>query len=110
MTRGDHLARWPTDEDGHLIDASQWTKAFATEVARQQGMHLTEDHWWMIEWVRSYHQNYGNPPLMRTVVAAYREHKKDPSLGSASLYSLFADHPIRQACQLAGLPKPDWCL
>lgn len=101
---------WALDADGHLINADAWTQGFAQAIADQEGWVLNQDHWWLIDFVRDYFQTYGNPPLMRTVIGAYRTHKDDPSLGSASLYQLFSEHPIRQACRLGGLPKPDWCI
>lgn len=109
-THDTELKDWVLDADGHLVDSTTWGKSFAMLTARQEGWELSDDHWWLIEFVRHYHQSYGNPPLMRTVVGAYRTHKNDPSLGSAALYQLFPDHPIRQACRLGGLPKPDWCI
>ncbi len=102
--------RWPLDDDGHLADAHQWNDAFAEAMAARQGLTLTPDHWWLLRWVREYWLAYDNPPLMRSVISAYRLHRNDPSLGSAALYRLLSEHPIRQACQLAGVPKPDWCI
>lgn len=104
------IDHWTLDSDGHLIDGKAWSPDFAEAIASTHGITLREDHWWLIGWVRDYYQAYGNPPLMRSVVVAYRAHKRDPSLGSAALYALFDEHPIRWACLLGGLPKPDWCL
>jgi len=106
----DALAGLALDDDGHLAKAGQWRPAVAESMARSDGLTLTTDHWWMIEFVRHYHQVYRTPPLMRVVVTAYREHKQDPALGSRHVYRLFGEHPVRQACRLGGLPKPDWCL
>lgn len=102
--------RWQLDQDGHLADPVTWSPAFAEAVALADDLSLSDDRWWLIEWVRHYWLSYGNAPLMRSVVVAYRDHRQDPSLGSASLYGLFADNPIREACRLGGVPKPDWCI
>lgn len=102
--------RFVLDADGHLADPETWTRAFAEQLASTDGRILTEDQWWLIGWVRDYWRSYGNAPLMRSVVVAYRAHRQEPSLGSASLYELFADNPVREACRLGGVPKPDWCL
>ena len=98
------------DDDGHLADPNTWTRAFAEQLASNDGRVLSEDQWWLIEWVRDYWRSYGNAPLMRSVVVAYRAYKQDPSLGSASIYDLFTDNPVREACRLGGVPKPDWCI
>lgn len=101
---------WSLDDEGHLADPSAWSEAFVSAMAEAQGWVLSDDHWWLIRWVRDYWLQYKNPPLMRTVVVAYRAHKDNPKLNSQALYDLFADHPIRQACLLGGVPKPDWCI
>ena len=98
------------DDDGHLADSNAWTRAFAEQLASNDGRVLSEDQWWLIEWVRDYWRSYGNAPLMRSVVVAYRAHRQDPELGSAAIYALFADNPVREACRLGGVPKPDWCI
>ncbi len=99
----------PRDGDGHLLDAAQWTRDIGLRLAAEDGVVLEPAHWWLIEFVRAYHQRYGNPPLMRTVVKALRaEH--DAGAGSRDLYRLFPEHPVRMACKYGGLAKPDWCI
>lgn len=97
------------DADGHLRDPEQWTPALARRLAADDGVELDQDHWWLIDVVRRYHQQYGNPPLMRTLVAALRAERGE-EFGSRDLYRLFPDGPVRLACKYAGLPKPDWCI
>ena len=108
MSRSDH--HWVLDNDGHLAEPATWSPEFAQVCALKDAVSLTDDHWWLIRWVRDYWLSYGNPPLMRTTVQALRAHKDDSRLGSAALYALFSDHPIRQACRYGGVPKPDWCI
>lgn len=98
------------DEHGHLADPAAWSRPLAERLARADGLLLEESHWWVIEFVRGYHARYGNPPLMRTLVSAWRDHVGDAAAGSRDLYRLFSDNPVRQACRYGGLPKPDWCL
>ena len=98
------------DEDGHLADPEQWSPDVAMALAEQDGIDLSADRWWLIEFVRDYHNTYDTPPLMRVVIAAMRENRKDPSISSRDLYRLFSTNPVRQACCYAGLKKPDWCI
>lgn len=98
------------DADGHLSEPQKWRPAFATAMAELDGRRLGPDHWWLIDFVREYHHRYGTPPLMRVVVAAFRQQKADAGLSSRELYRLFPDNPVRQACRYGGLPKPDWCI
>lgn len=96
------------DAEGFLTDPSCWQPAVAEALAARDGIVLGSDHWWLIEFVRDYYQRYGNPPLMRVVVAALRERHGEAS--SRDLYRLFPDGPVRQACKYGGLPKPEWCI
>lgn len=97
------------DADGHLRDPEQWSADVAQWLASRDGVELDEDHWWLIDFVREYHESYGNPPLMRTLVAALERSGRSFG-GSRELYRLFPDGPVRLACKYGGLPKPDWCL
>lgn len=97
------------DTEGFLVDREAWFPEVAEALADRDGVQLGEDHWWLIEFVRDHHARYGNPPLMRVVVAEYRKRRPD-SRGSRDLYRLFPDGPVREACRYGGLPKPDWCI
>lgn len=99
----------PLDADGHLVDASDWTPEIGDRMAQFDGVELQKQHWWLIGFVRDYHLRYGNPPLMRTIVEAFRE-AEDANASSRDLYRLFAEGPVRLACKYGGLPKPDWCI
>jgi TusE/DsrC/DsvC family sulfur relay protein len=102
--------RLALDASGHLQDPAAWRPAVAEALAELDGIRLSADHWWLIEFVRHHHHKYGTPPLMRVVMAAYRVHAGDDRLTSRALYRLFPDNPVRQACLYGGLPKPDWCI
>jgi tRNA 2-thiouridine synthesizing protein E len=97
------------DEEGFLVDSAQWFREVGEALADRDGVRLGEEHWWLIEFVREYHLRYGNPPLMRVLVAAYRERHPE-SRGSRDLYRLFPDGPVKLACKYGGLPKPEWCI
>jgi len=98
------------DADGHLLDPSDWSRSLAVELARLDGVQLTDAHWWIIDFVRSHCARYGTPPLMRVLIGEFRTSRNDPEMSSRQLYQLFSEHPIRQACRLGGYPKPDWCI
>ncbi|MFU8830659.1 MAG: TusE/DsrC/DsvC family sulfur relay protein [Wenzhouxiangella sp.] len=98
------------DADGHLARPEQWSPDVGRALADRDGIELGSDHWWLIEFVRRYHHNYGTPPLMRVVVAEMRRKHDDSSLGSREIYRLFSENPVRQACKYGGLSKPAWCI
>ena len=98
------------DEHGHLARPEQWSGRLAAAMAEHDGIALRAEHWWLIEFVRNYHQTYGTPPLMRVLIKAFRAHLGDDGVGSRDLYRLFSDSPVRQACKYGGLPAPQWCI
>ena len=104
------LSRMDFDAHHHLKQAERWSPDLMVALAEAAQLPLTEELRWLTEWVRDYHLRYGNPPLMRSVVAALRARRDDPSLGSRAVYALVPEHPVRMACWLGGLPRPAWCL
>ena len=97
------------DQHGHLLDEGVWTPAVGRWLARRDGLELSAEQWWLIDYVREYHLRHGNPPLMRSIVQALKSVRPDDA-GSRYLYRLFPDGPVRLACKYGGLPPPDWCL
>lgn len=98
------------DNNGHLADPGDWSEAVGRELAAADGIELGSDHWWLIRFVRDYHERYGMPPLMRIVVAELAAQRGPDTASSRFLYRLFPDGPIRLACKYAGLPEPDSCI
>lgn len=98
------------DADGHLADPADWTRQWAARTARREGAELDDRHWWLIEFVREHYSTYGTPPLMRVAVRAMREAGVVEAASSRTLYQLFPDGPIRQACRYAGVPAPESCI
>lgn len=96
------------DADGFLASPDDWSPDVARSLAAHDGVTLGDDHWWLIEFVRRHHRDYGTPPLMRVTVAAWRQRRGEGS--SRDLYRLFPEGPVRQACLYGGLSKPDWCI
>ena len=98
------------DSAGYLLDRATWDRAFAERAARSDGIELTEAHWQVIQFLRDYHQRYQLSPPMRVLVKAIAPLLGEPKASSRRLYQLFPDGPAKQACKIAGLPKPESCL
>ncbi|MDX1626737.1 MAG: TusE/DsrC/DsvC family sulfur relay protein [Wenzhouxiangellaceae bacterium] len=98
------------DADGHLVDPEDWNEALAEAMAHSDGVELDALRWWLIRFVRDHHRRYGTPPLMRIVVRSMREQTACRDASSRTLYRLFPDGPIREACRYGGLPRPDSCI
>lgn len=98
------------DAHGYLRDAAAWDRRFAERIAAEEGIALTAAHWQVIDFLRDYHARFGHSPPMRVLVKAIAPLLGEPQATSRRLYQLFPDGPARQACRIAGLPKPVGCI
>ena len=98
------------DDQGFLIDLSQWNELVAEVIAREENIALTDAHWEIIFLLRDFYQEYAISPAMRILVKTVGE-KLGPDKGqSLYLLTLFPGSPAKVAAKIAGLPKPTNCL
>jgi tRNA 2-thiouridine synthesizing protein E len=98
------------DRDGFLLDHQQWNKTIAQEIARNESIGLTQNHWEIIHLVQAFYQRYEHSPEMRPLVKFARQELGEQKGSSLYLLSLFPDSPAKLACKIAGLPRPANCL
>lgn len=92
------------NEEGFLVDASQWTPEVAIDVAREVGIDpLTPRHWQVITFCREDAAREGSPPGLRRIA-------KLSGIETKELYQLFPRGPGKLAARIAGLPKPQGCV
>lgn len=92
------------DEDGFIQDPSKWSENVATALAEMEGIDtLTDDHWKVINFLRSYFMEFGIAPMIRKLC-------KETGFSLKYIYELFPTGPAKGACKLAGLPKPTGCV
>lgn len=89
--------------DGHMVDASAWTRDVGMAIAVAQGVELTDSHWKVIEVARGDFAESGVSPNIRRLTGIASVTTKD-------LYTLFPKAPGRTIAKIAGLPKPAGCL
>ncbi|MCU0734739.1 MAG: TusE/DsrC/DsvC family sulfur relay protein [Methylotetracoccus sp.] len=99
-----------TTEQGFLCDYNAWDETVAQELAGRIPLELTEAHWEIVHFIRGYYLRYRHLPNMRMFVKAVQKNLGDDKGNSRYLYRLFPDGPLKQACLVAGLPKPPSCL
>lgn len=104
------LAGVALDGDGHLLDSAAWTRDIGCALASKRGVELGPLHWWLIDFVREHQRQYGMPPLMRVAIGAMRHQAGVEDASSRTLYRLFPDGPIREACRYGGLARPESCI
>ena len=49
------------NDEGYLMDFSQWTKEIGEEIAREHNITLTDEHWEVIDYIQQ--QVANNKPL-----------------------------------------------
>ena len=101
---------YETDEEGYLTDISEWNEDVAKVLAEQENVNMTEQHWEVINFLREYYNEFQIAPAVRVLTKAIGK-KLGPEKGNSKyLYELFPYGPGKQACKIAGLPKPTGCI
>lgn len=95
---------------GFLRHQNDWNEAVAQQLALQNGIRLTEAHWEIIQFIRSYYQHYQHLPNTRMFTKAIAKTLGEDKGNSHYLHQLFPDGPLKYACKIGGLPKPPTCL
>jgi dissimilatory sulfite reductase related protein len=98
------------DEDGYLLNLDDWTKDLAGELAKQDGMELTDAHWEVITFLRDYYKQYQIAPMIKILVKEIGKAMGPEKGNTKYLYELYPGGPAKQACKYAGLPKPTGCV
>lgn len=98
------------DKEGYLINLSDWNDAIAIELAQNENLTLTSDHWQVIHFLRYFYQQYQTTPTMRILIKELIPHLGADKANSIYLHQLFPAGLMKQACKIAGLPKPTRCM
>ena len=98
------------EEEGYLANLNDWEPAVAEVMAKDEGLELSDDHWEIINFLREYYEEYQIAPAVRVLTKAVGKKLGKEKGNSKYLYELFPYGPGKQACKLAGLPKPTGCV
>lgn len=96
----------PTDDEGYLIDPDDWNDSAAEALARAEGIALTDLHWKVLRFMRSYLEEHQLIPDARFVIWFL---ENEVGLGAAArqrLFELFPYGYVKQACKIAGMRRP----
>lgn len=92
------------DDEGFLLEPD-FSDDVVPVIAASEGIELTDEHRYVIDFMRECYREDGHTPNFRNMVALLEE--KDDSVNwKKRLYELFPMQPNRQAAKIAGLPKP----
>jgi len=99
------------NNEGFLENAQDWTETVAAAIAAEDELELTEKHWEIIQFLRSFYKEHEmSPPSNRLFVKAVKEALGEDRGNSIYLMQLFPGTPAKTACRIAGLPRPTNCL
>lgn len=90
-----------TDE-GYLTNSSQWTKQIGIEIAKEEGIELTDKHFAVLDFLRE-RQQKGENLTIRSI-------GNSGILDIKGFYVLFPGAPMKKAAKIAGIPKPASCV
>jgi len=99
-----------SDEEGYLVDIGAWNEELADLIAKDEEIDMTDEHWEVVNFLREYYNEYQIAPAVRVLVKAVKKKLGADKGSNKYLYELFPYGPAKQACKIAGLPKPTGCV
>ena len=90
------------NDEGYMVDASQWNREIAAEMAKEEGIDLTDKHYEVLEFLRNANEK-GETLTIRRV-------GKSGIVDIKGLYQLFPGGPLKYSSKYAGIPKPASCV
>lgn len=90
------------NEEGYLLDFSQWNREVGEQIAQAEGITMTPRHWEVIEWLQD--------QVKADNALSIRGIKKSGVLDIKEFYALFPGGPLKISTKIAGVPKPKSCI
>jgi tRNA 2-thiouridine synthesizing protein E len=90
------------NDEGYLTDFSQWSKEVGIEIAKEEGIEMTDPHWAVIDFIQ---EGYKNSDAL-----SIRSIGKRGPVSIKEFYALFPEGPLKKASKIAGIPKPASCI
>ncbi len=102
-----HLIQEPVVDPDFPDAPLDWTRDDAMNIARTEGLTLTENHWNAVRALQRYYAQHADEIIinLRDLHDALDE-CFHPQGGLKYLYTLFPGGPIAQSCRIAGLKAP----
>lgn len=90
------------NEEGYFTNPFQWNKEIAVEIAKEEGIVLTGQHFAVLEFLRNRY-NGGEALSIRSI-------NHSGVIDVKTFYQLFPGAPLKKATKIAGIPKPASCV
>lgn len=98
------------DEEGYITTLSDWSKELADVIAESENIDMNDEHWAVVNFLREYYDEYQIAPAVRVLIKAIKKEMGPEKGNNKYMYELFPYGPAKQACKIAGLPKPTGCV
>jgi TusE/DsrC/DsvC family sulfur relay protein len=95
-----------TDDEGYLVDPADGTEAVARNLARTEGIDLSEVHWRVLRFMREFHDARQVAPDARFVIRFLASEEGFGTAARDRLFELFPYGYVKQACKIAGMRRP----
>lgn len=90
------------NEEGYFTDPGQWTKEVAAEIAKEEGIDLTDKHLEVLDYLRT--------KFISGEALSIRGINKSGVVDVKTFYQLFPGAPLKKSTKIAGIPKPSSCV
>ncbi|MHB1565972.1 MAG: TusE/DsrC/DsvC family sulfur relay protein [Acidiferrobacter sp.] len=100
--KGIHI---PLDDEGYLVDPTDWNELIGEALADTEDIVLTADHWHVIYYVRHFFEEHEVVPDARLVIKNLAE-RGSGTAARSRLFELFPYGYVKQTCKIAGMRRP----
>lgn len=90
------------NDEGYLVDFAQWNKEIALEIAKEEDIEMTDDHWKVIDYLQDQYKN--------EKALSIRSIGKSGVVDIKTFYQLFPKGPLKISSKISGIPKPASCI
>jgi TusE/DsrC/DsvC family sulfur relay protein len=90
------------NDEGYFLNPAEWTRDIATEVAKEEGLQLTDKHYAILDYIRD--------RVQKGEALTIRSMGKSGIVDIKGFYELFPGAPLKKATKIAGVSKPTSCV
>jgi len=90
------------NEEGYFTTPSQWNREIAAEIAKEERIVLTDQHFAIMEFLRN--------KFLAGETLSIRSINHSGVIDVKTFYQLFPGAPLKKATKIAGIPKPASCI
>lgn len=90
------------NNEGYLMNLSDWNEEMAKEIAKEEDIDLTARHWDVLKYLQDQYK--------QDVPLSIRKVGKSGVVDIKEFYALFPKGPLKISSKIAGIQKPKSCI